>query len=152
MHIFGFLAKIVIPSRQTSSLLLGWWHFTRGLQPSSHAGFAGAHTGLHAGAHTGLHTGAHTGLHTGAHTGLHTGSHTGLHTGCGLHTGAHTGWHGSGQICLDVSWQTCWRGGSQTGCVSQQVLLEQLTHKSAEAHKKSNEVNNPSCFLINRLL
>lgn len=62
-----------MPSRQQSSLLLGWLHFTGGLQQGS--------TGAHGAG------GGHTGAHFGAQTGAHLGGHTG------------TGLHGSSQIC-----------------------------------------------------
>jgi hypothetical protein len=80
MHIFGFLAEIVMPSLQQSSLLLGCLHFT---------------SGLHIGSQGGGQTGGQAGAHTGAQTGLHgsIGGQTGLH-GAGT---AHTGWHGCSQ-------------------------------------------------------
>lgn len=70
----GFLAETVIPSKQLSSLLEGFAHFTGILQRGStkHGG-VGAHGGGHTGWHVGWH-GEHAG---GQHTGLHTGGHAG---------------------------------------------------------------------------
>jgi hypothetical protein len=58
----GFLAETVIPSLQHSSLLLGWQHFTGGLQSGSPHG--GGQTGLHGAGHDA--TGAQGTAQTGA--------------------------------------------------------------------------------------
>jgi hypothetical protein len=147
MHIFGLRAVTVIPSRQLSSLLLGWLHLAGNLQRGSQAGGGHAlHTGAQAGfggqagAHagggqTGLQAGAQAGLQAGGgQTGLQAGGwQTGLQ-GCGGHAGLAIGAHGC----------------SHTGAASvSQHVLEQPTQNSAVVHKKSNEANIPSCFLIN---
>lgn len=60
----GFLAETVIPSLQHSSLLLGWQHFTGGLQQGG-SPQGGGQTGLHGAGQTGAQ-GAQGTAQTGA--------------------------------------------------------------------------------------
>lgn len=140
MHIFGLRPVTINPSLQQSSLLEGCLHLTGNLQSGSHGGGqAGWQAGLgQAGAQAdfggqaGAQAGLHAGAQAGAHLGWHTGSHAGWHTGAqGAHSGSLTG-----------------AGCSQTGAVSQQLLLAQPTQINVVAHKKSNEAIIPSCFFI----
>ncbi len=93
MHIFGLRAVTVIPSRQTSSLLLGCLHLIGRLHNSSCSG--GGHTGSHGGGHTGLQAG-------GGQAGLSGGGQTGLQAGGG-HTGLQACLSGCGQAGLDAA-------------------------------------------------
>jgi hypothetical protein len=82
--------------------------------------------------------GGHFGMHTGSESGAHLGGH-------GSDRGAHFG----GLFGSQTGSQTVLRTGSSQEL---ELLPEQPVQRSAEAPKKTNEANIPSCFFIKRLL